>query len=210
MASNLASLLPPNATQAMRDIEAVCARISAVPVPLRDLWNPDSCPVELLPWLAWALSVDRWENSWSEDQKRAVVRNSLFVHRYKGTLAAVERALASLGYDIRVIEWWEETPKADAFTFRIDIQLGENGFDDPTYTRIEQLIEDTKNVRSHLRRMRLSISCNSLAYVAAAVSGGEVIQVLPWPATEEFSGGGLWIGAASLQEIHLSTGPDHG
>ncbi|GHK16942.1 hypothetical protein ECZU03_07310 [Escherichia coli] len=32
-----------------------------MPVPLRTLWNWRTCPVKLLPYLAWALSVDRWD-----------------------------------------------------------------------------------------------------------------------------------------------------
>ena len=31
-----------------------CADIENTPVPLRHLWNVDTCPANLLPWLAWA------------------------------------------------------------------------------------------------------------------------------------------------------------
>ena len=48
------SLLPRNATGAERAIEGATARVGAVPTPFRDLWNPDTCPAALLPWLAWA------------------------------------------------------------------------------------------------------------------------------------------------------------
>ena len=52
------SLLPHNASPQERAIEAATARLADVPVPLRDLWNPETCPAELLPWLAWAFGVD--------------------------------------------------------------------------------------------------------------------------------------------------------
>ncbi|HCI6872017.1 TPA: phage tail protein I, partial [Klebsiella variicola subsp. variicola] len=45
---------------------AACAVISDLNVPLRDLWDPWKCPVKFLPYLAWAFSVDRWEETWSE------------------------------------------------------------------------------------------------------------------------------------------------
>ncbi|MGS4945207.1 phage tail protein I, partial [Meridianimarinicoccus sp. RP-17] len=67
------SLLPPNATPVERGFEAAGARITALPVPVRDTWNPATCPATLLPWLAWALSVDNWDPTWTEGQQRAVI-----------------------------------------------------------------------------------------------------------------------------------------
>ena len=41
-----ARLLPANATELERLAAEVLAQIERVPVPLRQLWNPDTCPVE--------------------------------------------------------------------------------------------------------------------------------------------------------------------
>lgn len=80
-------------------------RISDVPTPLRDLWRPDSCPADLLPWLAWTLSVDVWDPSWTEATKRGVIAASIDVHRHKGTRSAVVSALRSAGLgDAQLIE----------------------------------------------------------------------------------------------------------
>jgi phage tail P2-like protein len=99
------SLLPPNATPVERGFEAAGARITALPVPVRDTWNPATCPATLLPWLAWALSVDNWDPTWTEGQQRAVIAASVAVHRRKGTVAAVREALAAAGYgDASLIE----------------------------------------------------------------------------------------------------------
>lgn len=35
-------------------------KLKKTPVSIRELWNPDTCPANLLPWLAWSFSVDRW------------------------------------------------------------------------------------------------------------------------------------------------------
>lgn len=51
-------LLPPSASGFMRSTEQASTRLDAIPVDLRKLWNSDECPVALLPYLAWALSVD--------------------------------------------------------------------------------------------------------------------------------------------------------
>jgi P2-related tail formation protein len=67
--------------------------------------NPDTCPVLLLSWLAWAFSVEIWDTTWSEDAKRQVLRDSVRLHRVKGTLGPVKRALANAGYgEAEIIE----------------------------------------------------------------------------------------------------------
>ena len=53
----MSDLLPPNRTKLEQALERATARLGAVPVPIKDLWNPWRCPVALLPWLAWSLSV---------------------------------------------------------------------------------------------------------------------------------------------------------
>src|SRR3982751_5601727 len=54
---SVAALLPPTSTP----FELAMGRASGeglpLPVPLRELWDPWKCPMALLPWLAWALSV---------------------------------------------------------------------------------------------------------------------------------------------------------
>lgn len=93
------SLLPPNATATERALEgALAARLQALqPKVLATLWNPATCPASALPWLAWQLSVDDWDEDWSESVKRAVIAASIDIHRRKGTVAAVRQAIAALG-----------------------------------------------------------------------------------------------------------------
>lgn len=92
------TLLPHNATAAELAFEAVLGEAFALPVPLREIWNSETCPVALLPWLAGAFSVDEWDPGWSEDAKRAVISDSVMVHRRKGTVGAVRQALVASGY----------------------------------------------------------------------------------------------------------------
>ena len=97
-----AALLPPNATALERAAaDAIGARFDA-PVPIRDLWSPERCPAALLPWLAWALSVDVWDAAWPEATRRRVIAESLAIHRIKGSRASVERAIAAM--DLGVVE----------------------------------------------------------------------------------------------------------
>jgi len=98
---SLPTLLPPNATPLERRLTASGFAGAAGIVPT--LWHPATCPARLLPWLAWAESVDDWNEEWSEERKRAVIAASRAVHRLKGTPAAIRQALAARGQEDAVI-----------------------------------------------------------------------------------------------------------
>ncbi|PTE15915.1 phage tail protein I [Pseudogemmobacter blasticus] len=94
----MTSILPPNSTATERAFETALKAVCDLPVPIADLWSPERCPAQYLPWLAWALSVDTWDTAWSEERKRAVIAESVWVHRHKGTVGAIRRALIAAGY----------------------------------------------------------------------------------------------------------------
>lgn len=106
MTSLSPSLLPGNATSAERAIsESIAARVSAITAPLRALWDPATCPIGHLPWLAWALSVDDWDPTWPESTQRAAVAESIEIHRHKGTPWAVKASLQRLGFaNVEILE----------------------------------------------------------------------------------------------------------
>src|SRR5690606_22114535 len=103
------SLLPLNSTELERAVEV--ASVELTEVPLRTLYNPDTCPAHLLYQLAWAWSVDRWDENWPEAVKRSVIRSSFFIHSRKGTIGALRRVVEPFGYLIEVIEWWQTEPR---------------------------------------------------------------------------------------------------
>jgi phage tail P2-like protein len=171
------SMLPPSASGFMRSTEKVTERLTSIPVDLRKLWNPDECPAELLPYLAWALSVDRWDKSWSERTKRQVIKASWLVHRQKGTIAAIRRAIEPLGYVIKVIEWWEgDDPPG---TFRLDIGVLESGITEEMYYEMERLISDAKPVGRHLIGLNIVQEVISDLFIGSACYGGDIVTVYP-------------------------------
>lgn len=123
MATSSASLLPPNAQLLERAIDAAAERVSDVPLPFSVLWDPAECPAELLPWLAWGFSVDRWDAAWPEARKRAAVAASIEIHRQKGTAAAVDAVLASFDQLLSLVEWHETTPRGAPHTFDVVLEL---------------------------------------------------------------------------------------
>lgn len=93
-----ATLLPPSSTPLERAIDqTAAARMAALPSVVASLWNADTCPAALLPYLAWAMSVDEWNDGWGVEKKRAVIKESRHIHQHKGTLSAIKRALTAIG-----------------------------------------------------------------------------------------------------------------
>ena len=136
------SLLPPNATELERLAAEALAQLQRVPVPLRELWNSDTCPAELLPYLAWAFSVDRWSSAWPERAKRDAIRAAYFIHAHKGTIGALRRVVEPLGYLIEVREWWEEGPLGVPGTFRLLVGVLDTGITEAMYQELTWLIDD--------------------------------------------------------------------
>lgn len=98
----MTTLLPQNATALERSIEVAASRDT--PVPILALWDVDACPAAALPWLAWALHVDGWDEGATETEKRDAIRQSVRLHRKKGTPWALKRALETLGIDVDVFD----------------------------------------------------------------------------------------------------------
>lgn len=147
-------------------MEAATSQLAEVPVPLRSLWNPDTCPAELLPYLAWALSLDAWRSSWPEAVKRQRIRAAIAIHRKKGTAESVRAAVSSFGGSLALREWWQKTPKGVPHTFEVTLTVGAGGIDDA------QLQEDVVNEINRVKPVRSHFSL--VAGLSAA--GGVGIQ----------------------------------
>lgn len=171
------SLLPPNATPLERRLEQVGAAIGNLPTPIRSMWNADACPADLLPWLAWGFGVDVWDSDWSEEQKRAAIKASLFVKKHKGTIGAVTRALAALGYDVTIQEWFNQIPVGAPYTFDVLLDSNQVGIDADALKIIRHLIETYKNLRSHLMRVKPSVTTRGGPVVGGYLKTGVEVVV---------------------------------
>jgi phage tail P2-like protein len=172
------SLLPLNSTPLERAIEATFAEDTLIP--LRTLYNPDTCPVHLLPHLAWAWSVDRWDPNWSEPVKRAAIKASFYIHAHKGTIGALRRVVEPLGYLIEIVEWFNTVPQGVPGTFALKVGVLDTGITEEMYQELERLIDDAKPVSRHLTGLDIILETHSDAYVGFAVYDGDEIDVYPW------------------------------
>jgi phage tail P2-like protein len=158
-------------------MDLATARVGDVPTPLRELWDADSCPDALLPWLAWAYSLDEWNAGWTPAQQRAAIKQSVAVHRYKGTIGAVREALAALGFEAQVREWFNQTPEGDPYTFLLQLNVDQEGFSLADLERMLEIVNTTKNLRSHLSEIVATVKTKAGPRVAAVAALGSETTV---------------------------------
>jgi phage tail P2-like protein len=163
----MSDLLPPNANLHEHALDDATARIGGVAVDIDKLWDVPTIQAALLPWLAWAFSVDEWDETWTETQKRAMVSASYQMHSHKGTPISIKAALQALGYDNVQIREGETYFYNDTKVYDGSFLHGADGywplFDvilnigytpaAPMILKIQDRIERYKNARSQLRNL---------------------------------------------------------
>ena len=199
---NAQPLLPGNAIPLERHAAQALAHIQRVPIPLRQLCNPDNCPVDQLPYLAWAFSVDRWDSSWLESTKRAAIRASFVIHSRKGTIGALRRVVEPLGYLIEIIEWWQDVPAGVPGTFKLKVGVLDTGITEEMYQELTFLIDDAKPRSRHLTGLAISLETTGSFYIGACVSEGDELSVYPPTQRDIEVSGYLRLGG---REHHIDT-----
>lgn len=164
-----AAILPPESTPLERALLSVeLASLAEVdPALIATIWNPWTCPAILLPWLAWALSVDIWSDDWSEIEKRREIALSPMLHRLKGSVWAVKTAAERLGLPIELTEWWETVPSGRRGTFSVFLDV--SGVNETTAIRAEASARiRTSKPKSRVVALQLGISETGPLGISAA------------------------------------------
>lgn len=165
------SLLPPNATALERHIEKVTARVSEIPSPLRELWNPDTCPVHLLPWLAWSLGVTTWKSYWPVSVRRSILRSAIETKRRQGTVQSVRTVVESFGAGVELQEDWQLGAAGVPHRFAIDIIVSQMG-DEPVTSEFQRdIIDEVSRIKPSRSFFTLTtdvVAHSSIGIVAAA------------------------------------------
>lgn len=151
------SLLPINASQLLKDLESSSLKATSLEALNRYVTNPDLAPDNILPWLAWAVSVDDWSDNWSLAVKKNVIKASINVHKKKGTIGALRSALEAFNYENITVEEWFDYGGEPHF-FRVFFDVTEPGFDVGILPQVQKVIDNTKNVRSHLESLKAFLS----------------------------------------------------
>jgi len=92
------------------------------------------------------------------DQKREIIKRAIELHRFKGTVWAVKEALKTIGYPDAVLTEHVGTGAGAWATFRIEIDAGSNPVSAAAVDELVRMIDEYKNVRSHLLDISYKIS----------------------------------------------------
>ena len=160
------SLLPPNATALERAMERAGDR--PIDLPIRKLWSAADCPVDLLPYLAWALGVEEWDSEWPGPVKRAAVAGAFAIHREKGTLAGLRRLLDAAGAEYE----YTERPEGQPMTALLAIGNSNAVF----LPDIARAIERVKRASLHLDLVLTSAAAGQIP-VAGGLGAATVAEI---------------------------------
>lgn len=199
------SLLPPNTTKLERSLEETTAQISDVPVPITQYIDPKNCPAELLPWLAWELSVDFWDENWTEAQKRAAIADSPYVHEKKGTISAIRRSIEALGYTVKIFTHRHE--KLAPHAFRVEIGIASQGIGEHLTNEIERQIRSNKNTRSYLSRLSLIGETYGKILVGSASMSGLETTIYPYIPEDLITHGSIYTAGAEQSVDRVAVYP---
>lgn len=176
------STLPPSASKRERVLEQIFwEEMGTIERDIKDFLDPSLCRLDLLPYLAWELSVDGWDDNWSEQTKRIVCKRSLEIHRYKGTKYAIDKSIEAIRTEhVRVIEYFEDPDNLRPGFFRVDLLVNNADVDATTVPSIRKAVMSAKNCRSHLES--IAITCQSHANVGVQIISriGGIIRSNPW------------------------------
>ncbi len=190
-----ASLLPSNRTPLEQALAQVSMEKPALPDVLRRMISPDTCPFELLPWLAIQRSVDRWNPDWSETIKRKVIRDSFEVHKRKGTLGALRRVVEPFADIIDITEWHQLEPMGVPGTFSMSLALFESGLTEQGLAELERIIGDTKPISRHLVGLSITYSPKGELFLGAAICSGDETVI---------SSAELWLSESDISRLEVA------
>lgn len=134
-------------------------------------------PEEILDILAYDLHVDWFEFDYPIDTKRAMIRDSVNVHRRMGTLYAVKTVLQSLFPEIGVQEWFEYS--GTPYTFRVTLDISKTGMTIEQQKKIVRGVDMYKNARSHLDDIKYTARSSGTVKIGAVYTLGRSIMVYP-------------------------------
>lgn len=136
----------------------------------------DELPETLVDELAWQYHVDFYDYTADINKKRALVRNAIAWHRYKGTPAAVEEVCTAVFKSAKVYEWFQYGGEP----YHFQVRLIEEGVpDEKVIDNLERAIKVTKNTRSWLDGLSFYRELLATIYLAKAMWVHKSVSIYP-------------------------------
>ena len=172
------SLAPINDTH-LKIFDEICEeRFSNIDLDCLLVVLIDNVPSDALPHLARQYHItgnEGWIQALSEEEKRALIKSSIKMHRYKGTKYALEEILSTLNITGSVEEWFEYG--GEPYYFKIILQIFNRSINEETEEKLIDLINEYKNERSWLEEIEFQLTSSSNMYAYSAIITNETITV---------------------------------
>ncbi|SHN42224.1 phage tail protein [Chitinophaga sp. CF418] len=129
---------------------AIKKRFSQIQLDAMLVYFIDNVSSAAIPYLAQQFDVLGYKGfrlAETEQQQREIIKQSIELHRYKGTPWAIRQALVAIGFGDALLE---EGVAGHWANFRITIDLGERALGNAEVDDLVKMVNEYKNARSHL------------------------------------------------------------
>jgi len=126
----------------------------------------DELSEEVLDLLAYQFHIEGYDLATDITEKRNLIKKSIQLHKYKGTKYAIEEVLKALNLEGQIKEWFEYG--GQPYRLKVDTDISSHNFID--LKKLIELINEYKNVRSHLEELSITINQGSFIYKTAGNS----------------------------------------
>ena len=160
------------------------ARLSDIDITPVLVYLIDTVDTTALPVLADQFHIlgEGWQFARTEAEQRQLLKRAIELHRYKGTPWAIQQVLDTLQLSGKVSEWFDYG--GQPYHFKISVDVTSRGIDANTLSMLTALVNEYKNVRSHLELVSLSQSSEGAVYYGVAVQLSSIVEIYPYQQTE--------------------------
>lgn len=132
----------------------------------------DTLPEKVLDILALELRTQYYDETFTIERKRALVKNTMLWYHKAGTVSAVQEMIDNVFSSGVVLEWYETGGEPGTFTISTTNMISPELIEE-----FNKVISNVKNVRSHLENIITGNRADISLYVAMGISSHEVITL---------------------------------
>jgi len=176
------TILPTNIDPVINDLDVLGAErlegIADEAAVVGDVRDAMAVDARYLPVLAEDYQTYFLDEATNEEERRRMIAASLSVHRRKGSIWALRMGFEATGYPVTVQEWTEYG--GDPYYFRLIVDVSGREIGDEQISKIAELTEEMKNVRSHLDYIQPELGNAGRVEAICVSGGGETVTVAPY------------------------------
>lgn len=132
----------------------------------------DSLPEAMLDILAIELRTQYYEESFTIERKRALIKNTMQWYHKAGTVSAVQEMIDNVFTSGTILEWYETGGRPGTFTISTTNLITPELIDE-----FNKVVSSVKNVRSHLENIVVGNRIDMNVHIAIGICSHEVIAI---------------------------------